>query len=813
MAAGLGWLGPLSLVGMLLLVTSPIQPPEMGTRSSVGPIATAPAIHIGEPALDTGASVSALHLPRADEIADGIIAASGHGGRISPQATEPFRWANLTDFASPLPPARFPMDLSYDSELGKVVLAGGFGVESGAFGVLQDTWTYDNGSWTNVTASVGNLSADTEGVMAYDPQGKDELLFGGFSSIGSRDGNDTWALVDGRWSNITQNLSISPPATDSSLAQMAYDPGLGKIILLEIPARYSSTGVSEFYKGPALTWSFSNGTWANITAGSASPPPGTIETSLAYDSQDGYLVAFGGLVPASGLNDSSPGTWIFGSAGWAQRTTLSPTPSPRYGAVLAEDPQVGGLVLFGGMANASGGTNLSSPEPVTDTWEFHAGNWSNLTGSVGSLAPPEGLAGALVWDPAAQYLVYLSTGASFTPEQWTLGNLTPLASVRLNPSAVEENESYQIEVRTAAAIDPVTFVFWETPPGCPAADLQNLTCTATTPGTFPIVVSIIDASGFESPNTTGSLVVRPSVSLTQLNAPIEAHLGVAFNVSADASGGFPPYTFAYPTVPTGCNPGNGTLFSCVVSVAGSYSIDVLVQDTRGFTSSKSETILVAPLPGIPRLTVSRPFADVGEALWFNLTVTGGAPPLSASYVGLPVGCASANTFQLTCSPSSSGSVEVTAQVRDGLGSVAASTPELVVVAPVLSIADLLVSPRTIAVGENVTFNLTMIGGTGPLSITWDGLPAGCDSAGAHFVCVPAESGTYQVSVRITDAAGVTVEGTSALNVTNAPSEPAASQTVWWVAIAGGSAALAMGIALVLRRSRRTDVERPQGPTN
>ena len=84
-----------------------------------------------------------------------------------------------------------------------------------------------------------------------------------------------------------------------------------------------------------------------------------------------------------------------GHTAWTEVNT-STQPSNRDQVQMAYDPMIGEVVLFGGYAptiHADG-----------DTWEFHAGIWTNVT-STFTVAPPARWAAGFAYDPAVHGLV------------------------------------------------------------------------------------------------------------------------------------------------------------------------------------------------------------------------------------------------------------------------------------------------------------------------------------------------------------------------------------------------------------------------
>jgi PKD domain/Galactose oxidase, central domain len=136
---------------------------------------------------------------------------------------------------------------------------------------------------------------------------------------------------------------------------------------------------------------------------------------MAYDSEDGYVLLFGGCLSTSepaldGCANPSNETWTFSNGTWSQLHPLD-SPPGRYFGMMADDPGAGYVLLYGG-ANESGLLN--------DTWAFSGGNWMPVHPSH---SPPDLEEAGMAYDRIASEVVLfggLTTGAlNATYETWT----------------------------------------------------------------------------------------------------------------------------------------------------------------------------------------------------------------------------------------------------------------------------------------------------------------------------------------------------------------------------------------------------------
>jgi hypothetical protein len=73
--------------------------------------------------------------------------------------------------------------------------------------------------------------------------------------------------------------------------------------------------------------------------------------------------------------------------------------------------------------------------------------------------------------------------------------------------------------------------------------------------------------------------------------------GQQFTVTVTASGGVPPYSYSWNSVPPGCFAGTSSSWQCSVGQTGTYPIDVKVTDQNGTQVSGSQTLTVTSSGG------------------------------------------------------------------------------------------------------------------------------------------------------------------------------------------------------------------------
>ena len=148
-----------------------------------------------------------------------------------------------------------------------------------------------------------------------------------------------------------------------------------------------------------------------------SPPP-RAGASFAFDEARNVSVLFGGWQQFGSplLGD----TWELTGGDWLVKSWPT-SPTARQAAMMAADPDRGGLLLFGG---TFGGGTWSN-----ETWRYDESGWHLLTPA---LSPPARYAGSLAWDPVGHRLLlvggYGAAGILGDAWSWDGTNWTPLAS-------------------------------------------------------------------------------------------------------------------------------------------------------------------------------------------------------------------------------------------------------------------------------------------------------------------------------------------------------------------------------------------------
>ena len=227
-------------------------------------------------------------------------------------------------------------------------------------------------TWVNRSPS-GSPAGRFEYAMAYDSQNHKVILFGGSGSSGFLE--DTWAYdyAANTWTN--RNPANSPTGRRSHA--MTYDASSSKVIL------FGGWDINSSRLNDTWAYDYAGNTWTKL--GTNSSPSARRDHAMAYDSQDGKTILFGGSDSSSNLND----TWEYNYAGntWTNRSPAN-SPQARSRHAMAYDSQNHKVILFGG---------YGSSRLLNDTWVYdYATNvWTNRSPAN---SPPGRVYHAMVYD-------------------------------------------------------------------------------------------------------------------------------------------------------------------------------------------------------------------------------------------------------------------------------------------------------------------------------------------------------------------------------------------------------------------------------
>jgi len=345
--------------------------------------------------------------------------------------------------------------------------------------------------------------------------------------------------------------------------------------------------------------------------------------------------------------------------------------------------------------------------------------------------------------------------------------LSPSGSVPVGTVGV----AYSQTITAGGGSGPYTYAVTAgtLPAGLTLSSAGVVSGTPTAGGNFSFTVTATDANtntGSQSYTLTTNaptIIVSPST----VPAPID---GVAYSQSLTGNGGTAPYTFSVTAgaPPPGINlASNGTLSGTPTGV-GTYSFTVQALDSSTgsgpYTGTQSYTVTIAnptPVLAPAGTTLSGNYA---QAYSQTFTASGGASPYTYAESGtLPAGVTwNAATATLSGTPTQSGNFPITITATDhstgsGAPFIATGNYTLTIAAPTITItpSSTLLSG---AVGQVFNQALTASGGIASYTFTVisGSLPTGVSLSSAGVISgVPTAAGTFNFTVRATDAHGAT----------------------------------------------------------
>ena len=198
-----------------------------------------------------------------------------------------------------------------------------------------------------------------------------------------------------------------------------------------------------------------------------------------------------------------------------------------------------------------------------------------------------------------------------------------------------------------------------------------------------VVLAGMILGGALGSGTAGAISPHPALGLTaKLTAtPTTGALPlyVAFTVATTNSTGTESFNFSF---------GDGSTMSSLVPQVNhtytwiaTFQANVSVTDELGEIAQSSVNVTVTPTPMALTLVALPSIISVGETTVLQANVTGGYPPYTFDWGGLPTGCVGTNVSTLSCDPTYGGGFSVTVAATDTVGTIRNSSVGLVVTGP------------------------------------------------------------------------------------------------------------------------------------
>jgi PKD repeat protein len=459
-------------------------------------------------------------------------------------------WSNVTASAGTPPSPRTGMGMTYDVADGYVLAVGGDSNSVGCGGPssanCNDTWTFSQGKWTELSPTFLPicLRVDSQPHCTQFPGGSNPIAYdaaeGGvvlFAGDANSPGfaTETWTYLANVWTQIN-TTAAAPPLNQGE--NLAYDNATEEAILFGGTLPGEGGWVSY-----NATWAFADGTWTNLSSRYPQPPAARSSFGFTYDSASSSLVLFGGFwarcvefgtnqACLKGVGGLENDTWTFTASGWSNVTSAR-EPLARWNLAFADDPDLGGPLLFGGSYNGS-----TVRADLGDTW-----NWSATTRT---------------WTP-------INIPQALAPPRITA---SPNPAVFGEPVEFDSNES--------GGATPYTYS-WSFGDGGTGGNLPNITHAYTTNGPFLVVLTVSDAIGQAA---RGYLNITILLQAQIQASTLKGALPLSVQFAGSAVGGTPPYSFSW-NLGDGSPSASAEATSHTFDRAGTYTITLTVTDTAG----------------------------------------------------------------------------------------------------------------------------------------------------------------------------------------------------------------------------------------
>jgi hypothetical protein len=246
--------------------------------------------------------------------------------------------------------------MAYDPQRRVVMMFGGSGSNGAS---LADTWVWDEAGGTWTQEPLGTPPTPRRGAaLFYSPELGRMVLYGGQYQMQT--------LLDDLWSwnwDLRQWEVVAQPGirVARALSPVVREPTRGVYLVF---------GGLAFVRDETFELSLPDGTWTQRLP--AHHPPARYRHSMALDRQSGRIILFGGGTSDEPCQYDDTWAWNDAAGDWEQ-LAVGASPRARGGAAAATDPASGGVVLFGGAVGFCPFPGLQSV--LDDTWVWDGGSW------------------------------------------------------------------------------------------------------------------------------------------------------------------------------------------------------------------------------------------------------------------------------------------------------------------------------------------------------------------------------------------------------------------------------------------------------
>ncbi len=353
---------------------------------------------------------------------------------------------------------------------------------------------------------------------------------------------------------------------------------------------------------------------------------------------------------------------------------LSVFPDPAAGTLSASPASVD----VGQTTTISG--TLTSPGGGMDTYA-----WTGLPGGVGC-ASVDALSVSCTPSSAGSYSIALNVTDvyGYTASSASLilvvdPALGP-ATIDASASTVSVGRAVFLTANVTGGTGEYTYTWSGLPTGCSPAGTAGLLCEPEVAGAFSVTVAVVDGNGVSETSSPLMLKVSADPAVGPLSAsPVSVDVGQSTTITGSVTNvGSGTDSYVWTGLPggSGCASVDQLTLSCTPSSAGTFGVSLSVMDSNGYTStSPTLVLLVDPALGTATVKASASTVSVGQTVLFSVSESGGSGEYTYAWSNLPTGCATADSAEIACTPTSASGTgyEVSVVVTDSNGASATAT--------------------------------------------------------------------------------------------------------------------------------------------
>ena len=346
-------------------------------------------------------------------------------------------------------------------------------------------------------------------------------------------------------------------------------------------------------------------------------------------------------------------------------------------------------------------------------------------------------------------------------------NARPSGTATPVTPSIDLGQKLTLSLSVNGGTAPLTYQWYLNGSAISGATSKTYTFTPGGVAIYLFNASVTDALGVVGWSNLATLTVNPDPALS-ISAPrttIDA--GQSLNIAASPTGGTAPLTCSWLV--------NGTVVSGATSCSlfvftpgspgSSWTVQAKLIDNASMTAQSSVLTIIVHPQMVVGATGGPAQGDMGQNFSFTGTVAGGTPAYSCQWLvnGTPTtGATSCSTFTLRATASGTLSVEL--RVTDTVSNTVNSTVVSITVNPDPTVSLAPQGTVWLSVGQHLTINSTVTGGTLPIGTyvwTLDGTVQ--STTGISFVFSSSSVGNHSLTLRITDSAGLS-STSSSLNI-------------------------------------------------